>query len=71
MHTNATVQNAELLLGQERLANADHLYGMAAECGLKYLMLKLGMPFNHPKDRPEKVEDRKHADLIWNRSAVG
>jgi hypothetical protein len=60
-------QDAELLLAQGRLANADHLYGMAAECGLKRLMLKFGMLFNHDKDRPEKREDRAHADGIWDR----
>jgi hypothetical protein len=60
-------QDAELLFERRRLANADHLYGMAAECGLKRLMLAFGMPFNHGKDWPEKREDRAHADGIWDR----
>ncbi|WHF34964.1 hypothetical protein [Aeromonas salmonicida] len=30
--------DAESLLQAQRWANADHLYGMAAECGLKQLM---------------------------------
>ena len=31
--------DAELLYNEDRWANADHLYGMAAECGLKRLIL--------------------------------
>ncbi|MEX8506166.1 hypothetical protein [Leptothrix ochracea] len=60
-------QDAELLFGLQRLANADHLYGMAAECGLKRLMLAFGMPFNPQNDRPKRREDREHADGIWER----
>jgi hypothetical protein len=39
-------QDAELLLTNQRLANADHLYGMSAECGLKRLMLAFGMTYD-------------------------
>lgn len=60
-------QDAELLLGLRRLANADHLYGMAAECGLKRLMRAFDMPFDHGKNWPERREDRAHADGIWDR----
>ena len=60
-------QDAELLRAHGRFANADHLYGMAAECGLKRLMLAFGMPFNPQKDWPERREDREHADGIWER----
>lgn len=59
--------DAEQLYSSQRLANADHLYGMAAECGLKRLMLAFGMPFNTSKDWPATEQDRKHADVIWNR----
>jgi hypothetical protein len=59
--------DAELLMGQQRWANADHLYGMAAECGLKRLMLAFGMPYDEAKNRPQKREDREHADGIWAR----
>ncbi|MDI6750470.1 MAG: SAM-dependent methyltransferase [Rhodocyclaceae bacterium] len=59
--------DAELLFEARRWANADHLYGMAAECGLKRLMLAFGMPLNHAKDRPDKASDRQHADGIWAR----
>jgi hypothetical protein len=59
--------DAELLMGQQRWANADHLYGMAAECGLKRLMLAFGMPYDPTKNLPQKREDREHADGIWAR----
>ena len=32
--------DAEILYAQERWANADHLFGVAAECGLKALTVK-------------------------------
>lgn len=60
-------QDAELLHGNERWANADHLYGFAAESGLKGLMLEFGMPYNLDKDMPKKAEDRIHADGVWER----
>ena len=59
--------DAERLYGDGRWANADHLYGLAAECGLKRLMLAFGMPFDTAKDRPAEERDRKHADGIWAR----
>jgi hypothetical protein len=59
--------DAEFLLVANRLANADHLYGLAAECGLKRLMLAFGMPFDAAKDWPADAKDRKHADGIWGR----
>lgn len=59
--------DAERLFNAQRWANADHLYGLAAECGLKRLMLAFGMLFNPIKDRPDKEQDRKHADGIWAR----
>lgn len=71
MNTNFTdafnrhFNDAELLLDKQRFANASHLYGLAAECGLKALMVKFGMPLsdNSPQDR----NDRVHADKIWQR----
>lgn len=60
-------QDAELLYGNERWANADHLYGFAVESGLKGLMLKFGMEFNSDKDRPTKREDQVHAEGVWAR----
>ncbi len=58
-------QDAELLFGLLRLANADHLYGMAAECGLKRLMQKFGMKTDQLG--PIEKSDRQHANKIWDR----
>ncbi|WP_395734835.1 SAM-dependent methyltransferase [Prosthecobacter sp.] len=59
--------DAERLHQAQRWANADHLYGMATECGLKRLMLVFGMPWDVAKDRPAQADDRVHADGIWAR----
>lgn len=59
--------DAEHLFDAQRWANADHLYGMAAECGLKRLMLAFGMPFDSTRDRPDIKADRVHANGIWAR----
>lgn len=59
--------DAQYLFAAARWANADHLYGMATECGLKGLMLALGMPFDHIKNRPANRDDRAHARDIWTR----
>ncbi|MDP2609104.1 MULTISPECIES: hypothetical protein [unclassified Oceanobacter] len=60
-------QDAELLFQHQRWANADHLYGFSAECGLKKLMQAFGMDWDSTRDQPQKPKDRKHADGIWNR----
>ena len=59
--------DAERLFTASRFANADHLYGIAAECGLKRLMLAFGMPFDAIKDRPANRDDRNHIAQIWER----
>ena len=51
--------DAELLYGRERWPNADHLYGLSAECGLKAMMRLLGMPARTPR------KYRKHVDELW------
>lgn len=48
-----------------RLANADHLYGMAAECGLKRLMVAFGMELGQDGKPPS--EDKKHVNKLWPR----
>lgn len=60
-------EDAERLFQAQRWANADHLYGLAAECGLKRLMLAFGMPYDTARDCPSRKADRKHADGIWAR----
>jgi len=59
--------DAEQLLQQQRWANADHLYGFSAECGLKRLMLLFDMPYDNECDKPVRRGDQKHADAIWTR----
>lgn len=57
-------RDAELLRRSQRLANADHLYGLAGECGLKAIMQKRGMEMQG--NRPKERDDRKHInnDLV-------
>ncbi|TQE99807.1 MAG: SAM-dependent methyltransferase [Spiribacter salinus] len=59
--------DAEHLLADSRLPNADQLFGFSAECGLKRLMLVFGMKVDPSTDSPEKGKDRKHVDRIWSR----
>lgn len=59
-------EDAERLFQALRWANADHLYGLAAECGLKRLMMVFGMPHDTDKG-PEESRDRVHANGIWAR----
>ena len=59
--------DAERLLHAQRWANADHLFGMAAECGLKRLMLAFGMNVNPTTGSPLDNKDRQHANSIWAR----
>lgn len=66
--TNAFTRHfndAQFLLEKQRFANASQLYGLAAECGLKALMIKFGMQLkgNLPQDKDDKV----HANGIWQR----
>lgn len=51
-------RDAELLYRNGRLANADHLYGLSAECGLKAMWVGTGHPL-----RPEH---RVHINHFWN-----
>lgn len=59
-------EDARRLFDAQRWANADHLFGMAAECGLKRLMLAFSMPYDAEKDRPAQQSDRVHANGIWD-----
>jgi len=59
--------HADSLFGASRLANADHLYGMAAECGLKRLMIAFGMKPRPADGAPENREDKAHVDKVWVR----
>lgn len=59
--------DAEHLFNDSRWANADQLYGVSAECGLKRLMVAFGMSFDMTKDRPADKKDMVHANKTWPR----
>jgi hypothetical protein len=61
------LRDADFLLSASRLANADHLYGMAAECGLKRLMLAFDMATRPSDGAPVNIQDRAHVDKLWVR----
>lgn len=56
--------DAETLYQRQRWANADHLYGLSAECGLKAIMYRLGMK-THPTGKPVASEHRTHINELW------
>ena len=56
-------QDAELLFAHDRWANADQLYGLSAECGLKAVMQELGMPVD-AAGKPA-TDYRKHVNALW------
>ena len=63
--------DAEMLFGHARWANADQLYGFSAECGLKVVMRFLGMPVysegtsRYPEGTPREPKHRKHVGDLW------
>lgn len=64
-------EDAELLKKRGRWANADHLYGLSAECGLKRLMQAFGMEIDpgtgSPKEWPDKVHIMGEKGNAWDR----
>jgi hypothetical protein len=61
-------QDAETLFISSRFANADHLYGLSAECGLKHLMSLFGMALDSDKGNyPHDRSDRTHINQLWGR----
>ena len=61
------LRDADFLFGASRLANADHLYGMAAECGLKRLMMAFGMQTDDTGAPIDRKKDWIHAEKVWLR----
>ncbi len=55
-------EDAEILFNRLRWANADQLYGLAAECGLKAVMVGLGAPTTSTGDLKERI----HMDKLWD-----
>ena len=60
--TNVTDEDAAYLFGDGRLGNADHLYGLSAECALKAILA--GTKFSGPG---LPGEYRIHIDKLWER----
>jgi hypothetical protein len=58
-------EDAFLLEASRRLANADQLYGFAAECALKAIMMILGATSTAEGDLAEP-RHRKHIDELWS-----
>ena len=57
-------KDAELLFKHERWANADQLYGLSAECGLKAVMRTLGMSVGR-HGIPTRRQHRQHVKALW------
>lgn len=53
-----------MLFACERWANADHLYGFSAECGLKAIMVGEGMPVDE-KGSPKQRKYYEHIHKLW------
>ncbi len=56
--------DAKILSGKGHLANADHHFGIAAECSLKAVMVGLGMD-THVDGTPKDWAHKVHIDLLW------
>lgn len=56
-------EDAEFLHEGLRWANADHLYGISAECGLKALMALIS-PLNWPFGEPIESKDKVHVNYL-------
>lgn len=59
------LEDAELLFENARWANADHLYGLSAECGLKAIMLRLEMDVDDVSGEPREPKHKQHLPKLW------
>lgn len=57
--------DAGLLLQNRRWANADHLYGLCAECGLKAILITQGVTSNADHDIADRTY-KQHINTLWN-----
>lgn len=57
--------DADFLLEHKRWANADHLYGFAAECALKAILIKQGIPSNDGDISDGKY--KQHINKLWDK----
>jgi hypothetical protein len=58
-------EDAHLLERYAKIANADHLFGLSAECALKAVMQGLGMTLTHD-GVPSNKQYRVHINKLWN-----
>ncbi|POZ53820.1 SAM-dependent methyltransferase [Methylovulum psychrotolerans] len=58
-------QDANELFDKKRYANADHLYGLAAECALKAIMVKLEPTLVGKDGDLLHKGDKVHIDKLW------
>lgn len=61
--------DAQLLFRGNRWANADQLYGLCAECGLKAVMRRSGMPVG-PLGVPALEQHKQHVNTLWPQFAT-
>lgn len=59
------LKDARLLDQEKHYANADHLYGIAAECMLKAIMVGLGAPVSTKGNLHERAH-KTHIDQLWS-----
>ena len=57
-------EDAEFLFRAGRWANADQLYGLSAECGLKAVMVADGLRVKADRS-PRDKKYRTHVDTLW------
>jgi hypothetical protein len=61
--------DAETLLDQGRLANAGQLYGFAAECGLKAMLIACGVELDAYGGLPRQNKFYQHMPALFDRVA--
>ncbi len=62
---NRHFEDASFLFDADKFPNADHLFGVSAECALKAIMKALGMPVRQD-GAPQKREHRVHINNLWD-----
>jgi hypothetical protein len=58
-------KDADLLEKQLRPENADHLFGLSAECAIKAAMATLGAPLKSNGDLSDQYQ--LHVDQLWDK----
>jgi len=66
MQPNVTGMMQSIYSGIRGRANADHLFGLAAECALKAVMQALGMLSLRSDGVPADKKHKVHINDLWN-----